>query len=184
MLIDRSVCHDAAYHKRNQSSAWVGYAKAYDITLHEFILTLLHMLRTYPDIINCIRGLMPLWKTKFMVPSGANTVPTGWINFNRGIFQGDSLSPILFCISFLPLSIELRHGRGYSAHPPARQTQNHPLVLHGRFEAICLKQEKPASSIGTVAEYYSVIGMNFRLKNYVNRGKELNDSGIWFMGAS
>ena len=29
------------------------------------------------------------------------------ININRGIFQGDSLSPLLFCISLIPLSLEL-----------------------------------------------------------------------------
>ena len=36
------------------------------------------------------------------------------IRIKRGIFQGDSLSPILFCISLLPLSLELNSsGYGY-----------------------------------------------------------------------
>ena len=36
------------------------------------------------------------------------------INIKRGIFQGDSLSPLLFCISLIPLSLELNSlGYGY-----------------------------------------------------------------------
>ena len=34
------------------------------------------------------------------------------INIKRGIFQGDSLLPILFCISFITLSLEL-NSSGY-----------------------------------------------------------------------
>ena len=36
------------------------------------------------------------------------------INIKRGIFQGDSLSPLLFCISFISLSLESNSsGYGY-----------------------------------------------------------------------
>ena len=36
------------------------------------------------------------------------------INIKRGIFQGESLSPLLFCISLVPLSLELNSsGYGY-----------------------------------------------------------------------
>ena len=33
------------------------------------------------------------------------------IDIKRGIFQGDSLSPLLFCISLIPLSLELNSSR-------------------------------------------------------------------------
>lgn len=39
LLVDHSIFHDLAYHKRNLPMAWVDYTKAYDITWHYFILT-------------------------------------------------------------------------------------------------------------------------------------------------
>ena len=41
-----------------------------------------------------------------------NTLNAGDININSGIFQGDSLSPILFCVTLIPLS-KLLHNTGY-----------------------------------------------------------------------
>jgi len=32
---------------------------------------------------------------------------SGSIKINRGIFQGDSLSPLFFCIALIPLTLEL-----------------------------------------------------------------------------
>ena len=34
------------------------------------------------------------------------------INFHRGLFQGDALSPLLFCLCTAPLSLVLRETRG------------------------------------------------------------------------
>ena len=40
------------------------------------------------------------WKTELY--SGANVI--GEVNINRGIFQGDALSPLLFVIALIPLT--------------------------------------------------------------------------------
>lgn len=37
------------------------------------------------------------------------------------MFQGDSLNLPLFCMSFLPLSVELRTVKGYLAGPPNKR---------------------------------------------------------------
>ena len=45
---------------------------------------------------------------------GQGTVKTRIMQIRRGIFQGDSLSPLLFCMALNPLSTELnRTGCGY-----------------------------------------------------------------------
>ena len=49
--------------------------------------------------------------------TGENTLNAGSININSGIFQGNSPSPILFCVALIPLSKLLNNtGYGYKIH--------------------------------------------------------------------
>ena len=57
---------------------------------------------------------MENWKTQLILTHESNTLTSDNINIKRGIFQGDSLSPLLLCISLIPLSLELNSlGYGY-----------------------------------------------------------------------
>ena len=57
---------------------------------------------------------MKNWKTQLTLTHESGTLMSDNINIKRGIFQGDSLSPLLFCISLIPLSLELNSlGYGY-----------------------------------------------------------------------
>ena len=53
----------------------------------------------------------------------------GVINIKGGIFQGDSLSPLLFVLALMPLSIVLRNiNKGYAVHKDLQKV-NHLLYL-------------------------------------------------------
>ena len=57
---------------------------------------------------------MKNWKTQLALTHESGTLMSDNINIKRGIFQGDSLSPLLFCISLIPLSLGLgSSGYGY-----------------------------------------------------------------------
>ena len=57
---------------------------------------------------------MKNWKTQLTLTHESDTLISDNINSKRGIFKGDSLSPLLFCISLIPLSSELNSsGYGY-----------------------------------------------------------------------
>ena len=56
---------------------------------------------------------MCMWKTTWALNTGENILDVGDININSGIFQGDSLFPILFSVALIPLS-ELLNNTGYS----------------------------------------------------------------------
>ena len=47
---------------------------------------------------------MKKWMTTLYLNHGKGTLTSRKININNGIFQGDSLSPLLFCIALAPLS--------------------------------------------------------------------------------
>ena len=97
LLIDGAVTNDSRSRQTNLSTAWIDYRKAYNSIPH----TDLGM----PGTIQCqhntfIKNLIELWKTTLEVHSRSVT----HVNIESGIYQGDALSPLLFCIGLNPLS--------------------------------------------------------------------------------
>ena len=66
-----------------------------------------------------------------VLPHQRGTVKTRLMQIRRGIFQGDSLSPLLFCMALNPLSRELgRTGYGYRMSTGRGETVNRRLISH------------------------------------------------------
>ena len=57
--------------------------------------------------------LEPMWWTVMWVRSVKGALRTSPILYKRGLFQGDVLSPLLFCLAILPLSHALKRMNGY-----------------------------------------------------------------------
>lgn len=162
LLIDRCVTQDSIQYKRNLSMAWIDYRKAFDTTSHELIVRLLECLAVNEKIVRCIKQLMPLWKTRFSITSGETRVRTDVVSFRRGVFQGDSLSPLLFCISLLPLSVTLRKMRGYSCGPTGnRRHKITHLFYMDDLKLYATGQSDLQQSLRVVQEYTHAIGMEF-----------------------
>ena len=61
-----------------------------------------------------IKQLMPTWCTKINLLYATGSITTNDIKYRRGIFQGDTLSPLLFCLCLAPITgILKREGFGY-----------------------------------------------------------------------
>lgn len=75
-------------------------------------------MKIHPAIINTVERLIAHWDTRVVIGSGPNAGQTDVIKIQRGVFQGDSLSPLLFCMTLLALSVALRRGVGYMGGPP------------------------------------------------------------------
>ena len=114
LLIDGAVAKEAKMWRRNLSVAWIDYAKAYDMTPHRWIKDMLKAIRA-PKVVNCgLRKIMPKWRTCIELPGeeGSYKIP---VRFRRGLYQGDSLSPLLFCLCVAPLSQALNEGGGFQS---------------------------------------------------------------------
>nr|CAH7732997.1 unnamed protein product [Callosobruchus chinensis] len=162
LLIDRCVTQDTVQYKRNLSMAWIDYRKAFDTTSHELIVRWLACLSVDDQIAGCIKQLMPLWKTRFAITSSETRVRTELVSFKRGVFQGDSLSPLLFCISLLPLSIALKNTKGYSCGAPNRRRhQVTHLFYMDDLKLYAFGQRDIQHSLKVVQDYSHAIGMEF-----------------------
>lgn len=114
LLISKMVIQDAKKRKKNLTMAWIDYKKAFDSVPHSWILQALKIYRVSPTIIRFVEESMKEWKTEMYLYHQQGSVQTGQIAIKRGIFQGDSLSPLLFCMSLIPLTNMInRQGLGY-----------------------------------------------------------------------
>ena len=99
--------------KRNLYTVWLDYRKAFDSVPHEWLLYALKLAKVPQKITDAITEPTKVWKTKLKLShEGAITKI---INFLKGIFQGDSLSVILFILSVNPISHLLKQLKGYAA---------------------------------------------------------------------
>ena len=114
LLLDKAVTEDAKKKKKNLSLMWIDYKKAYDSVPHSWIQELMKIYKFNSNIMNFITHTMKDWKTKIHLPHAEGCISTPDITFKKGIFQGDSLSPLLFCIALAPITrILQRDNVGY-----------------------------------------------------------------------
>ena len=113
---------------------------------------------------------MESWKTQ-LTACGKDL---GEVSIRRGIFQGDSLSPLLFVIAMLPLSSVLNEsGAGYQLSKEEGKITHllfmDDLKLYGRNE------KEINSLVHTVRVFSSDIGMDFGIEKcatmVMKRGK-------------
>jgi hypothetical protein len=72
------------------------------------------------SVVKFCKYSMEKWSTKLQLKTNQELMKSKHININRVIFQGDSLSPLLFCIAIIPLTNEL-HRSGYHVHGSERK---------------------------------------------------------------
>ena len=109
LLINKMIQENCYKTKRNLSTAWIDYRKAFDSVPHSWILKSLELYKISPVIINFLKHSMTQWKTTLYLSHANGTAKSQKVSIRRGIFQGDSISPLLFCIPLIPLSQELNN---------------------------------------------------------------------------
>lgn len=95
--------------RRHLSAAWIDYRKAFDNVSHSWILKTLEMYKVSPVVVNFLKQSMGMWKTTSYLNHTRGTATSNYLNIRRGIFQGDFLLPLLFCLSLISLTHELKN---------------------------------------------------------------------------
>ena len=103
-MINKAVIRNCKRKKTNLTMAWADFRQAYDMVHRAWIIKALKLIGTALNVIALLKSTMIDWKTKLI----SDDINLGEVNINKGIFQGDSLSPSLFVISLIPLTLVLR----------------------------------------------------------------------------
>ena len=104
LLINKMVIEDCKSRRKNLTTAWIDYKKAFDSVPHTWIIKCLELYKICPVAINFMKECMKNWKTTLHLRHANGSLTSRLLSINRGIFQGDSLSPLLFCLALAPLS--------------------------------------------------------------------------------
>ena len=110
LLIGKAILKNCRRRLTNLSMTWIDYQKAYEMVPHSWVLQCARMVGVAQNIITLIENSMANWKTVLT----SNQKVLEIVEIKRGIFQGDSLSPLLFVSIMIPLSLIIRDTRaGY-----------------------------------------------------------------------
>ena len=177
LLIDKMILKNAKRRHTNLSVAWIDYKKAFDSVPHSWISKVLDMLGINNSIRKFLHVAMGSWKTLITVMGHV----MGQVNIRRGLFQGDSLSPLIFITALIPLTILLRKtGLGYHTSKTARAISH--LLFMDDLKLYGKSTKETESLLNTVRIFSQDIAMEFGLDKcatlYIYRGTVQATQGI------
>ena len=180
LMINNVILENCKKKKKNLSTAWIDYKKAFDSVPHSWILACLRMYKINPVLTTFIEASMRQWKTNMVLVHDSGVLEMGPISIKRGIFQGDSLSPLLFTMSLNPLSQQLQKtGCGYQLD---KQTKINHLFYVDDLRLYGTSDNQLNGLISTVKKVSDDIQMEFGLdkcaKATFKRGKKVSAKGI------
>ena len=177
LVIDKMITADCIKRQTNLNIAWIDYRKAFDMVPHSWINRTLDIYKVAKNARKLLKNSMAGWNTKLMV--GGDEL--GHVRIRRGIFQGDSLSPLIFIMAMMPLTTILNKTRlGYMMDNDKIRI-NHllfmdDLKLYGKTAA------QLDSLVNSVHLFSKDIGMEFGIDKcaviQMKRGKLESSDGL------
>ena len=177
LLIDKTVLKDCRKRHTNLSMAWVDYRKAYDLVPHSWVNECMEMFGIAQNLRTFLQKSMQQWRLSLT----ANGEDLGEVNVKRGIFQGDSLSPLMFVLSMVPLSLILKKVNACYKWGKKEYKLNHLLFMDD-LKLYAKSEEQTNTLVRTVYVFSTDIGMEFGIKKCgiltMKRGKIVKSEGI------
>lgn len=182
LIVDTVIGKQAYKNKRNISIAWIDYRKAFDSVPHSWLMKIMEIYKINPTIIEVLKHVMGKWKTTLTVNTPTKAYETKELMIRRGIFQGDGLSPLLFCMSINPLSYMLQSsGYGYQISSNPRVRISHLLYMDD-LKCYANSPDQLKSLLMLVTSFSESICMEFGVDKcavlHCKRGKTQNSEKL------
>ena len=125
LYMDGAVIKEVKSRNKNLAMAWIDYKKAYDMVPHLWVIECLDLFGVAENIKILLVNSMEKWKV--MLCSGNSEL--GEVEIKHGIFQRDSLSPLVFVLALIPLSLILRKAKAACKFSEGKEKINHLLFM-------------------------------------------------------
>ena len=110
LYFDREVIKEVKSRNNNLEMAWIDYKKAYDMVPNSWIVESLDLFGVAENIKSLLVNSIEEWKG--ILCSGNCELDE--VEIKSALFRGDSLSPLMFVLALLPLSLVLKKAKvGY-----------------------------------------------------------------------
>lgn len=171
LSIDHLITTLARKKMRNISVAWIDYKKAFDSVPHSWLLKVLKLYGVSENIIKLLKHMMMTWRTNLVF--GNSSTPE--IRILTGIFQGDRLSTLWFCLALNFLSSLLNNNSyGYLVDSRSNIRLNHNLYVDD-LKLYAANEEQLRRLLKIVESFTQTIRMEMGLDKcaviHVKRGK-------------
>ena len=141
---------------------WLDYQKAFDSVPHRWLIKALKLAKVPNVIIEALKHLMKKWTTNVHLNTKDTTITTNIIKYMKGIFQGDSLSVLLFILCLNPLSFLLNKLNGYKMGPNGNRNQNITnLFFVDDLKMFTRNMNQMKVLLDQVTQFSNDIGMKF-----------------------
>ena len=177
LLLDKTVLKDCRERHTNLSIAWIDYRKTYDLVPHTWVNEYMEMSGIAENLRTFLQKSMQQWRLSLTT----NGEDLGEVNVKREIFQGDSLSPLMFALSMVPLSLILKKVNACNKWGKKEYKLNH-LSFMDNLKLYAKSEEQINTLVRTVYLFSTDIGMEFGIKKCgiltLKRGKIVKIEGI------
>lgn len=182
LIMDSLITKQAKKKQRNISVAWVDYKKAFDSIPHSWLLKTLQLYGVSKAVINLLKCLMSSWRTRLHVNIRDHTYTTPEVNIKRGLFQGDKLSTLWFCLAINFLSTLLNKNKyGYIIEKRHNTKINHQLYIDD-LKLYAGSEDQLKRQLKVVASFTETIRMQMGLDKCavvnVKRGRITEGEGM------
>ena len=100
LYTNKMILKEVKTRKKNLVMGWIDYQKAFDMLPHSWIIDCFYSLGLNKKLITFLQSTMKNWRVELT----CNNEKLGEVEIKKGIFQRDSLSPLLFVITLIPLT--------------------------------------------------------------------------------
>ena len=157
--IDQHILNETRTKRKNLAMAWIDNKKAYDMVPQSWIIHCLKIYKISYEVINFIEKTMQTWRVK--LTAGRSSLAETKIQ--RGIFQGDALSPLLFIIVMMPHDHILR--KCIAGYKLSRSQEKIIHLMYMDDIKLFAKNEKELETLIHAVRIYSQdIGMEFSIE--------------------
>ncbi|XP_045482803.1 uncharacterized protein LOC123686614 [Harmonia axyridis] len=185
LISDLIITKKVKKRQRNISVAWLDYRKAFDSVPHTWLIKTLQFYGISKPVIDLLKHLMETWRTQLVVNTGKVNYKTSLIRIKRGIFQGDTLSTLWFCLALNPLSKLLKDQiYGYVIQKTPSTKISHQLYIDD-LKLYAANEDQLKKQLKIVASFSQDIGLELGIDKcavvHVKRGRVQEGAGLAVM---